>query len=255
MLVAVRGPDPLDELPGAVARSPSPTLSSTSTGFSVRKRNPRIALVVVGIEPEVADRRARPRAPSWMRRQDDLLALGGLALGRRAVPAAALEPLEPAFGHREVGEDELEVELLEVAGRVDAAGRMRVGRILERADDVEQRVGVAQAREVVGRQLLGPDAALGRGRRRGQVDVRDVGLDDLLGLEDLGQPVEARVGDLDDADVERDPAVAAGLGVAAGQGVEDGGLATPGKPDDGDLHRPIVAAGALRRAGGGAGAQ
>ena len=98
-----------------------------------------------------------------------------------------LQPLEPALGHREVGEDELEVEPLEVARRVDAAVGMRVGRVLERADDVEQRVGVAQPREVVGRQLLGADVALGRRRRRGQVDVGDVGLDDLLRLEDLGQ--------------------------------------------------------------------
>ena len=127
---------------------------------------------------------------------------------------------------------------------------MRVGRILERADDVEQRIGVAQPREVVGRQLLGPDAALGRGGRRGQVDVRDVGLDDLLRLEDLGEPVEALVGDLDDADVERDPAVAAGLGVAAGQRVEDGRLAAPGKPDDGDLHGQYPAAGSTTLSSG-----
>ena len=123
---------------------------------------------------------------------DDLLALGGLALGRRAVARARLEPLEAALGHRQVGEQELEVEPLDVAGRVDAAVRMRVGRVLEGADDVEQRVRVAQPGEVVGRQLLGPDVALGRGRRRRQVDVRDVGLDDLLGLEDAGQRVEPR---------------------------------------------------------------
>ena len=126
---------------------------------------------------------------------------------------------------------------------------MRVGRVLEGADDVEQRVRVAQPREVVGRQLLGPDVALGRGRRRGQVGVGDVGLDDLLGLEDGGQRVEPLVGDLDDADVEGDPAVAAGLGVAPGQGVEDGGLARSGKPDDGDLHQRIVAGISTRRSG------
>ena len=179
--------------------------------------------------------------------QDRVLALGRLAFGGIAVPRAGLEPLDPALGHRQVGEHELEVEPLEVAGRVDAPVGMRVGRVLEGADDVEQRVGVAQAREVVGRQLLGPDVALGRGRRRGQVGVGDVGLDDLLGLEDRGQRVEPRVGHLDDADVEGDPAVAAGLGVAPGQGVEDGGLARSGKPDDGDLHRWIVAGISTRR--------
>ena len=173
--------------------------------------------------------------------QDGVLALGRLALGGGAVPGARLEPLDPALGHRQVGQQELEVEPLEVAGRVDAAVRMRIGRVLEGADDVEQRVRIAQPGEVVGRQLLGPDVALGRRRRRRQVDVGDVGVDDLLRLEDPGQRVEPVVGDLDDADVEGHPAVAAGLGVAAGQRVEDGGLARPGKPDDGDLHRPIVA--------------
>ncbi len=124
--------------------------------------------------------------------QDGLLALGRLALGRVAVARAGLEPLDPALGHRQVGEQELEVEPLEVARRVDAAVGVRVGRVLERADDVEQRVRVAQPGEVVGRQLLGPDVALGRRRRRGQVGVGDVGLDDLLGLEDGGQRVEPR---------------------------------------------------------------
>ena len=121
-----------------------------------------------------------------------------------------------------------------------------MSRVLERANDVEQRVRVAQPREVVGRQLLGPDPAVGRRRRGRQVDVGDVGLDDLLGLEDLGEAVEALVGHLHDPDVEGDAAVAAGLGVATGQGVEDGRLAAPGKPDDGDLHRARVPAAGLR---------
>ena len=63
----------------------------------------------------------------------------------------------------------------------------------------------------------------------------------FLGLKISASASEPRVGHLDDADVERDAAVAAGLGVAPGQRVEDGGLARSGKPDDGDLHRPIVA--------------
>ena len=121
--------------------------------------------------------------------------------------------------------------------RVDRALRMGIGGVLERADDVEQRVRLAEPGEVLGRQLLGPDVALGRGRRGRQVDVGDVGLDDLLRLEDRGQPVEPLVGHLDDADVELHAAEPAGLGVAPGQRVEDGRLARSGKPDDRDLHR------------------
>ena len=81
------------------------------------------------------------------------------------------------------------------------------------------------------------------GRWCGQVHVGHVGMDDLLRLEDLGQPIESLVGDLDDAHVHGDPAVAAGLGVTARQRVEDGGLARPGKADDGDLHGQYPAAG------------
>ena len=181
--------------------------------------------------------------------QDGVLAFGRLALGRGAVPGAGLESLDPPLGHRQVREQELQVEPFDVAGRVDAAVGVRIGRVLERADDVEQRVGIAQPSEMVGRQLLGADVAFGRRWRRRQVRVGDVRVDDLLGLEDAGQGVQAVVRDLDDPDVEGDPAVAAGLGVAAGQRVEDGGLARPGKPDDGDLHGSIVAEISNRRSG------
>ena len=128
-------------------------------------------LLLVGVEVEVPDRRARLEA-GMEPLEDDLLALGGLALGRRPVPAARLEALEPALRHRQVGEQELEVEPLEVAGGVDAPVGMRVGGILEGTDDVQERVRVAQAGEVVGlavpRSRCGPPtrAAGPAGRRR-----------------------------------------------------------------------------------------
>ena len=99
-----------------------------------------------------------------------------------------------------------------------------------------QRVGLAQAGEVLRRQLLGADPALRRGGRRRQVDVGHVGVDDLLGLEHLGKAGKALIGHLDDADVELEAAVAAGVGMAAGERVEHGGLAGTGEPHDGDLH-------------------
>ena len=177
----------------------------------------------------------------------DLLALGSLAFRGRSVSGAALESLEPAFGHGQVGQHEFEVEALEVPRGVDAAFGMRVGRILECPDHVEQGIRVAQPGEVIGGQLFRADVALGRRRRRRHVHVGDVGLDDLLRLEDGREGVEARVGHLDHPDVEGHPAVAAGLGVASGERVEDGGLAGSGQTDDGDLHRAIVAGISTRR--------
>ena len=147
---------------------------------------PADGLLLVGVETQVADRRAGLET-LVQTPDDDLLSLGGLALGRRAVTRARLEPLEPSLGHGEIGEEELEVEPLEVARRVDGALRVRVGRVLERPDDVEQGVRIAEPGEVLGGQLLGADVALGRRRRRRQVHVRDVGLDDLLRLEDRGE--------------------------------------------------------------------
>ena len=236
VLVRVARDDALDECGGRreVALS---HVEQHEHGLLGQEAEPADRLRVVRVEPQIADRRAGLEAlvdPA----QHDLFAPGRLAFRLCAVLAAALEALEPALGHREVGERELEIELLEIACGIDAAGGMWVGRILERADDVEQRVRVPQPREMVGGQLLGAHPTFGRGRRGRQIRVGDVGLDDLLGLEDLGEPIEPLVGHLDDAHVERDPAVATGLGVAAGQRVENGRLARTGKADDGDLHRP-----------------
>ncbi len=61
-------------------------------------------------------------------------------------------------------------------------------------------------------------------------------MDDLLGLEDLGQPVQPVVRDLDVADVQLHATVPAGLGMATGERVEDGRLPRACEPDDGDLH-------------------
>ena len=246
VLVVVAGADGLDELPGPCEVA---LADVEQDEHRLLGQEPEAAdrLLLVVVELDVADRPAGLEG-FLEPREDDLLALVRLALGGRAVAAARLEPLEPPIDQRQVGEHELEVELLEVAPGVDRSLRVRQRVVLERANDVEQRVGVAQAGEMLGGQLLGPDATLRRGRRRGQVDVRDVGVDDLLRLEDLGQAVQPLVGHLDDADVEGHPAEAAGLGVAAGQRVEDGGLARSGKPDDRDLHGRSLAAGAGRRA-------
>ncbi len=181
--------------------------------------------------------------------QDGILTLSSLTFRWIAMPGARLQSFDPSLSHGQVSHQELEIEPLDIPGRVDAAVGVRVARVLEGPDDMEQGVRVTQPGKMVGRQLLRADMTLGRWRQSGQIDVRDVGLDDLLRLEHTGQDVEARIGNLDDPDIEGDAAVAAGLGVATGEGVEDGGLARAGKPDDGDLHRAIVARISSRRSG------
>ena len=109
------------------------------------------------------------------------------------------------------------------------------GRVVEGARHVEQRIGVADLG-----QHIGVHRPLPRGAGRdGDVDVGDVGVGRLLRHEQRGEAIDPLVRDLHHADVRGGAAAgeAAGLGVAAGQGVEDGRLAAAGQPDDGDLHR------------------
>src|ERR1035437_2384052 len=98
---------------------------------------------------------------------------------------------------------------------------MRNGWVFEGTDYVQEGYGFAKSGQLIGRQLFGADSALTRGGRCRQVEVRHVGLDDLLGLEDLRQPVESLVRNLHGPTVRFHPAVAAGLGMAPGKSVED----------------------------------
>ena len=140
---------------------------------------------VVLVEADVADGPALGQGRQDLL-QHDLLALVGLLLRGGAVAAGLLELLEPLLDDAQVGQRELELQLLDVAGRIDAQQRVRHRVVLERADDVQQGVGIAQPGQLVGRDV-GVRLALGAGGRGRQVDVGDVGGDLLLGLEELGQ--------------------------------------------------------------------
>ena len=87
-------------------------------------------------------------------------------------------PLEPALDRREVGEDQLELEHLRVAQRVDRAVGVRRGVGLEGAHHVDERVHAAQRRQVDERLAL----ALGDARH---VDVLDRRERLLLRVEEL----------------------------------------------------------------------
>ena len=81
------------------------------------------------------------------------------------------------------------------AGSIDAGG-MRNRGIAEHADDVEQRVRVAERRDV--EQRLGAGAGAGGAGHVGELDRRRHA---LAGIEERGEPVEALVRDARDADV------------------------------------------------------
>ena len=203
VLVSIR-PGDRSTSGGRRARSPSPTLSRTRTGFSVRNRKPRIAFASSASRPR--SRIGVPASrPSWMRRRT--------TSSRSFASRSAGVPWRPLPFRRSSRRSAM-ARSASMNSR-SSCSRSRAGSTLPAgcgmAGSSNARTtwssasAVAQPREVVGRQLLGADAALGRRRRRRQVDVGDVGVDDLLRLEDLGQPVEPLVGHLDDADVERSP--------------------------------------------------
>ena len=155
-----------------------------------------------------------------------------------------LEPLEAPLHGAEVGEDELELEHLRVAPGVDRAvgvgGRLR----LEGAHHVHERVHPAQGGQVHERRPL----AL---RDAGDVHVLDGGERLLLRLEDLGQAVDARVGDAGDAQRALPgarPAAAAGVPVRSWKSVL---LPGEGEPEDAGLHAAIIRAGRGRTPGAG----
>jgi len=81
-----------------------------------------------------------------------------------------------------IGEQELEVQRRHVSQRVDRAFGVRHGWIRERANEVHERVGVAELAE-----LLRADAFTGSGAfRQAEIAVRDLGERRLLRLEQRG---------------------------------------------------------------------
>ena len=80
-----------------------------------------------------------PRARLAAQRHDIALALELRGLRLLEV---LFETLEAAFGHAEVGEDQLVFHRLRVTRRIDRACRMGNGGIPKRAQDVNERIGV-----------------------------------------------------------------------------------------------------------------
>jgi hypothetical protein len=143
----------------------------------------------------------------------------------------------PALGLLEVGEDELGLDDLHVGGRLDAALGMDDVLVLVAADDVHERVRLAD----VGQELVAEPLALVRARdeARDVVEVdrvrHEVGGADGGG--DLLEPVVAHRHHRD-IRLDRGERVVRRLGAGAGERVEQRRLARVRQPDDPDLHRP-----------------
>ena len=185
----------------------------------------------------VVGRRNGPGRAARLERVDHLLEPP--CLGHRVAVAAlrrSADALEPALGLLEVGVDQLGLDRLDVGQRVDTALGMDHVRILVRADDMDDRVGLADVRE----ELVAETLALVRaGDEAGDVVKRDRVGHDLRGPHDLRDRVEARVHDGHDCHIrlDRRERVVRGFRGGSRQRREQRGLAGVRHPDDPDLHR------------------
>ena len=145
------------------------------------------------------------------------------------------DPVPAALGLLEVGVDELGLDRLHVGDGVDAAVRMHDVRILVGADDVHDRVGLAD----VGEELVAESLALvGAGDESGDVVELDRVRDDLRRFDRVRDGVEPFVGHRDDGDVrlDRRERVVGGLHRDARERAKQGRLAGVRHAHDPDLH-------------------
>ena len=133
----------------------------------------------------------------------------------------------------QVGEDQLGVDRLDVVARRYLAVHVDDVGVAERADDLADRVGLAD----VGKELVAEPRAFARALDdAGDVDEGDGRRHDLGPAVDLRENSEARIGDADDADIgiDRRERVVRGKDLVLGQSVEQRGLADVGQADDAD---------------------
>lgn len=136
----------------------------------------------------------------------------------------------------EVGEDQLGVDRLDVVLGRDLAVDVDDVLVLEGTDDLADRVGLADVREELVAQALALARTAHDARDVDEVDRRG---EQLLRAEDLGELVQAGVGDAHDAHVRLDGGerVVGRQHVVLGQGVEQGRLADIRQTDDSDRER------------------
>ena len=146
----------------------------------------------------------------------------GLALELHHMPLAevAADPLQPPLDNHEVLEDELLLDVAQVAQRVDRAHRMGNRIVVERPDHDHQRIDRAQLGKIEGSV---PTVLLGDSRH---IHVAHRGRGGLVRTVHRTEGVEPRVGYLGDADLHAPMAGRCCVGTLAGEQSEDGRLAT-----------------------------
>ena len=147
-----------------------------------------MSLRLLGLEALAAQR------PLGLEQALDALEQRVLALALLLADAQLLaEPLHAVLDDGEVVEDELGLEVAQVARRVHAVGRgLQVA--LEVAHHGQERVAVAHAREQVGLGGRAGRERLAAAAGRAAVHELDLRVGGLLRLEDRGEPVHALVG-------------------------------------------------------------
>ena len=165
----------------------------------------------------------------------DLRGLGGLDRGGQVLVALGLllQPRDRLLQRLQVGQDQLGLDRLDVAGRVDLA--VDVGDVLV-AEDAGHLADRGRLPDV-GEELVAQALALrGAADDAGDVDELDRRGEHLRRTEELGQPRQPLVGNADDTDVglDRGERVVRREHVVLGQGVEERGLPGVGKSDDAD---------------------
>ena len=156
------------------------------------------------------------------------------------------EPFDPAVDNLEVREDQLEVDGLDVADGIDAAVDVNDIVVVEAADDVNDRVALAD----VGEELIAQTLALRRAAHQPRdVDELDDGGGVFFGVIHFGENVQPLVRDGDDADVgvDRAEGIVGGLRARVGQRVEERALPHVRKSDDAEFHSSSLS---IRRCAG-----
>ncbi len=113
------------------------------------------------------------------------------------------DPRERIFSHLKIGEDQLECDHFDVVDRINAARYVDDIEILKAANDLDDRVGLAN----VGEELIAETLSLRCAFYQAcDIDEAHGGVDDLFAIRLGRKSTEAGIVDIDDAEIRIDGA-------------------------------------------------